>query len=253
LSPTELARSTLPRSGEPISLASVAKPGGGTRIIATLDTADERTYSDAVARVIPAIESALGPHVFADRAAVSGGRVVLGDWQRARRVFRSTMRANLEARPRSVVFVGDVRACFPSMQVEVVAHALRRLRSRPAEVDGVLATLRGFGERGVAGLPVGPAPSAALANAVLLGIDQAIHAQGVQHLRWVDDVVAVCDDVKTAIRVADAFHRSLAREGLHANLSKTMIVSGPDQAAHHMLGSSRYSPAAATRAMLRAP
>lgn len=249
----EPVRLTLLRSGEAIPVARVAKPSGGTRDIAVLDREDERAYSGAVAQLVPVIEAGLGAEVMADRASVLGAQVLLEDWRRARLAFRRSVKTSLASCTTPAVFVGDVQACFPSIQVEAVARALRRLRGRPADIDRVLAMLRRFSERGVAGLPVGPAPSAPLANAVLSSVDRAIHAEGVRHLRWVDDVVAICEDVASATRVADAFHRALAQEGLQANLAKTMIVTDRDRAAHHLLGVERSSPTACPRAMLRAP
>ncbi|HEY6566297.1 MAG TPA: RNA-directed DNA polymerase [Actinomycetota bacterium] len=249
----EPARLTVLRSGEPIPTVRVHRPGGGTRDIAVLDPEGDRAYSAVVARVTPAVEAGLGLEVLADRAQVQGGQVRLNDWRRARRVLRRSVRAGLTARTKPAVFVGDVQACFPSVRVEVVAHALQRLGGRPSDVDRVLAVLHGFHARGLEGLPVGPAPSALLANAVLSSVDLAIRAEGVQHLRWVDDVVAICDDVASATRVADAFHRALAHVGLQANHSKTMIVTDREQAAHRLLGFDGYSPTSRSRAMLRAP
>jgi hypothetical protein len=247
------ARPTRSATIGPVPVVAIPKPGGGTRHIAVLDPADRRAYAEAVARVVPAIEAALGLQVLADRARVQGAQVVLADWRRARRTFREAMKAQLHARPRGAVFTGDVRACFPSIGAEVVDRALRRIGSRPADSERVVAVLRGFAERGITGLPVGPAPSAPLANAVLLNVDRAIRAEGACHLRWVDDVVVVCEDRAAAIRVADAFHRALGADGLHANPSKTTILRDRDAAVHRLLGSRGYSPTAGVRAMLRAP
>ena len=253
MSPTEPGRVAMPRNATAIPFTTVIKPGGGTRTLAILDREDEQAYACAVARVVPAIESALGAQVIADRAVVVGSRVMLGDWRRARSAFHRMVRTQLAVQPRAAVFVGDVRSCFPSIRVDVVERALRQVRGRPVDIEQVLDVLHGFRERGVVGLPVGPAASAPLANVVLMGIDDAIRAQGVSHLRWVDDVVAFCDDVTTATRVADAFHRALARVGLHANPSKTMIVADRDHATHRLLGDGCSSRAAGSRAMLRAP
>ena len=249
----EPVRFTVPPSDEAIPVASIAKPGGGRRSIAVLDPEDARAYSHTVARLVPTIEARLGDEVFADRAKVVGGEVRLDDWRRARVAFRRSVRTSLDARTQPAVFVGDVQACFSSMRVEIVARALRRLRGRPTDIERVLAALREFRTRGIEGLPVGPAPSAPLANAVLSSIDRAIQAEGVRPLRWVDDVVAICDDVASATRVADVFHRALAHEGLQANVSKTTIVTDRDEAAHRLLGLDGYSPTACSRAMLPAP
>jgi Reverse transcriptase (RNA-dependent DNA polymerase) len=253
VNPIEPMPTILAHPGRSIRFASVPRSAGGMRTIAVLGAEDARAYAGAVARVVPAIEGGLGRCVFADRASVVGPEVRLGDWRRARRSFREAIRAQLDAVASPVVFVGDVRACFPSIQAHVVARSLRRLDARPADVERLCAMLRWFQVRGVAGLPVGPIPSAPLANAVLSAVDEAIGAHGIRYLRWVDDVVAVCEDMSTASGVADAFRAALAQEGLQANPSKTMIITEPGRAARHLLGAGGYSPTACSRAMLRAP
>jgi hypothetical protein len=248
--PDRPARSS---TSSPIPLIRVDKPGGGTRQIAVLGPGDRRTYATAVARVVPTIGSALAACVMADRATVLGSEVVLDDWRRSRRIFRSMLRAQLASHPGAAVFVGDVHSCFTSIRHPVIDRALRRIGCRPTDAEGVVSVVRGFAERGIIGLPVGPVPSAPLANAVLAHADRAISAEGVAHMRWVDDVVAVCRDRPAAIRARDAFHRALAEDGLQANLSKTMILDDPIEAARRLLGSAGSSPAAHQRAMLRAP
>ena len=75
---------------------------------------------------------------------------------------------------------------------------------------------------GVEGLPVGPHASAVLANAVLAQVDRTLRDAGVEHLRWVDDVVLSGVDVAAALSV---FRTALASIGLRANETKTRIVA----------------------------
>ncbi len=253
MAPSQPDRPARSSTSSPIHLVPVDKPCGGTRQIAILGPGDRRAYAAAVARVVPTIGSALGACVVADRALAVGSEVVLDDWRRSRRIFRSLLRAQLASHPGAAVFVGDVHSCFTSIRPPIVDRALRRLGCPPIDVDGVVSVIRGFAERGIVGLPVGPVPSAPLANAVLTHADRAIRAEGVVHLRWVDDVVAVCPDHSAAIRARDAFQRALAEDGLQANLSKTTIMDDPIEAARRLLGPAGYSPAARERAMLRAP
>jgi len=72
-------------------------------------------------------------------------------------------------------------------------------------------------------LPVGPEPSAVLANAVLAPVDLAVAAAGVPHVRWVDDVVAFVPGRRRAVRVTDAVRRELEAMGLRPNEAKTRI------------------------------
>jgi hypothetical protein len=108
------------------------------------------------------------------------------------------------------------------MSPAMVGDALRRAGIPTAhEVHGFLS---GLERVGVEGLPVGPDASAVLANAVLAQVDRRLRDAGVEHLRWVDDVVLSGVDVRAALTV---FRTALASIGLRANETKTRIVPDP--------------------------
>jgi hypothetical protein len=106
------------------------------------------------------------------------------------------------------------------MSPAIVGDALRRAGIPTAcEVEGFLSSLEFVG---VEGLPVGPDASAVLANAVLAQVDRTLREAGVEHLRWVDDVVLSGVDASAALSV---FRTALASIGLRANETKTRIVT----------------------------
>jgi hypothetical protein len=77
---------------------------------------------------------------------------------------------------------------------------------------------------GFAGLPVGPEPSGALANAVLVAADRAVlQVGGRPPLRWVDDVLAAAPDERGAGRIVEALSEALGRLGLSLNAAKTRV------------------------------
>lgn len=237
----------------PVSFTRVPKPGGGSRTIAELAPADHRRYAGAVIPLIPFIERALGQRVFADRSALQAGELVLADWRRARVRFRSALvTEHLAGRSRSV-FTGDVHECFSSITAGLVERSLGEVGAPAARIEVVLRVLRELHAHGVTGLPIGPAPSAPLANAVLAGVDQALRSEGIGAARWVDDVVAVGQSRSQALRAYDAFHRALAERGLRANPAKTEVIDHPDTAGPATLSDARHSPSTRRRAMLRAP
>ena len=121
--------------------------------------------------------------------------------------------------------------CYPSIERDVVARALMDMGAAPAQVHTIAHLLARWGDEGVRGLPVGPAASALLANAVLHAVDEGLRAAGVRHLRWVDDVVAFAPDRATASRAFDAYRRALDRVGLRPNEAKTDLVDDPRAAA----------------------
>jgi hypothetical protein len=204
-------------------LVSVPKPGGGTRWLTELDPAGDAEYGRAVSRVAGRIERALGPEVLAPRARRSPGGWRLRPWRPARARWRVTLRAAAgRAAPGTVFAVADVRECYGSIEPETLAALLG------ADAATVVDVLRRLIDAGVRGLPVGPDPSAVLANAALGELDRAIRASGVAHVRWVDDVVlsGTAADVRRAL---DALRAAAAGIGLELHDGKTRILADRDE------------------------
>jgi hypothetical protein len=193
------------------------------RRIVRLDPRDDEDYRTAVAPLTPLIERALGDPASANRA---GGRgrartTRLEPWRRARRTWSADLRAAIAADP--VALVTDVRRCYDSIRPEVLGRQLEALGAERDQVAAVRALLERFGEPG---LPVGPDPSAILANAVLVELDVAFRASGLRHLRWVDDVVAVARTRREALAGLDGLRRAMDAVGLESHPAKTAVVEG---------------------------
>jgi hypothetical protein len=202
----------------------VGKPGGGSRTLTRLGDRDQHRYRVAVARVVPAAERALGPGVIAHRARATATGFELERWPAARRRFLRSV-ASASAGPARAAFVGDVADCYGSILPAAVDAALRRVGAPEDAVRAIDELLRRFAAHGVRGLPVGPEPSAILANVVLGPVDRALtEATGGPSFRWVDDVVTLAADVAAARRAAAAFARSLDRLGLAAHPGKCRVV-----------------------------
>ena len=206
---------------------------GGVRVLTLLDPAARDEYLALVAPAACTIEASLAGCVVANRVARCGAdppELRLRPWRTERRAFALRLRA-LAARGRAIA-LADVRRCYASISPSTVVRALDDLGIASAgEVGAFLARLERSGGRG---LPVGPEASAVLANAVLARADDALRAAGVEHLRWVDDVVIAADDPRRAIGVlADA----LAGLGLRLNEAKTRIVAA--KRAVDLVGSER--------------
>jgi hypothetical protein len=194
---------------------------GTERRFVLLDLRTRERYVGLVARSASAIEELLSPAVMANRVAswsVRPPELALRPWRLERRLFAVRL-AGLAARRGPVAFA-DVRRCYASMSPAIVGEALRRAGIPTAcEVEGFLSGLEGIG---VEGLPVGPDASAVLANAVLAQVDRALRDAGIEHLRWVDDVVLSGGDIAAALSV---FRTALASIGLRANETKTRIMA----------------------------
>jgi hypothetical protein len=207
------------RPAGPIRWERCSKPGGGDRWLVRLDQRDQRTYRDLVLPLVPRIERSVGPLAFAARAT-SDGR--LRPRPGARSAWRRAVRRSVARASDRVVIVSDVRDCYPSVgerALEAVACS-----------DQLRTFLRGMADAGVRGIPVGPDPSAILANGVLAHADGAAAAAGCRPIRWVDDVVMVAAGRRPAIRAFDAWRRALGELGLEAHDGKTRMFFDVDEA-----------------------
>ena len=213
-------------SGTPsVRLISV-RSHGVQRTLAVLAPPARLAYVRLAAVVAPAVEQALGGRVMANR--VSGSSVeppvlALRPWRFERRLFARAL-GELASTHRTVA-IADVRACYASIGPTLARAALERIGA--PEGPAVEAFLTSLACEGVRGLPVGPDPSALLANAVLAHVDRALEAEEIAHLRWVDDFVLGGRDPRAAAHGLDVVRDALRQLGLRANGSKTRVVADP--------------------------
>ena len=183
-----------------------------------LDRRDLRRYVAAVAPVVRAIERMLAPDVFANRVGAGCALLPHGPARIAcgsrPRVDRSTASA----------VIADVRRCFASIDQEAVRRSLVVAGIGTAERRRIGSFLDALRRAGLVGLPVGPEPSAIVANAVLALADQAAIAEGGRVLRWVDDVVIVGPGEPVAVRAFDAWVGALRELGLEPHEGKIRRV-----------------------------
>lgn len=206
-------------------LVRSSKPGG-TRWLTVLEPGTAAAYSAAVAAVAPTIEASLRPEVLANRVAVArGSRLLLQPWRAARTRFMA--RARRLAACSGAVLVTDVRECYPSIVAGTVAASLEGIGCRQDDAGRITDLLEILSSWGVSGLPIGPAGSAVLANAVLAPADEAVADAGAVHLRWVDDFVVFTANADGAREVLEGLRSSLAALGLQIAENKTSVACGP--------------------------
>ena len=129
-----MSRRPTPALTGPLRWEVTSKPGGGTRSLVTLATADERAFAGAVAGASPAIRSAQGVASHAHRVVGWDAEcgVVLEPWLRARRRWRHATRVHAEAARFAVVT--DVRECYASISPDVVCRRLLALGATATSV-----------------------------------------------------------------------------------------------------------------------
>jgi len=207
---------------------AAARPGRRVREVTVLHPALAARYTALVSAVALRVDEGLSPSVAANRVAIASvdpPRLILRSFRGERVAFGRRL-ARLARRTRCLLFA-DVRECYRSIAPDVVAASLRALGCDGASVDGVAAFLRALQELDVEGLPVGPDPSAVLANAVLAEADRALERLGAPHLRWVDDLVVGVDGSRGAATVLEVAREALDRVGLRLNDAKTRLVLDP--------------------------
>ncbi len=221
-----------PRSAPVARIDPLRTPGGKVRWITSLSPEASEAYAAAVSAVVPAVERGLGPGVVADRACPGhdgGPELRLVPWERARRRWRMEARSGLAGEVRAIV-IADVRECFASITPASVSRALCEAGATEAAIEAVVSCLRAFEDEGVEGLPVGPPPSAVLANATLTRLDDALRRERRPYLRWVDDIVAFAPSLPAARRSLEQLRRAGAAVGLELHGSKTRILDHRDDA-----------------------
>ncbi|MGH2529150.1 MAG: RNA-directed DNA polymerase [Actinomycetota bacterium] len=210
------------------SLVPAPKPGG-VRWLSVLDAATTSAYAAVVARVAPLVEGALGDEVVANRVTLAGPGppfLRLQPWRRARaRLLTKARRMSAAA---GTLLVADVHRCYPSIGPELVGQTLVRLGCEGSDVNDVVAVLEAMTRAGVPGLPIGPDPSAVLANAVLAPNDHALRAMGARHLRWVDDFWVFARDPRAGEAALRQLCASLGEAGLTLAAEKTRLIDRPE-------------------------
>lgn len=193
------------------------------RDIHHLDPDTRERFHDATARVADRVESLLGPQVIAERLAGTSdlsadGVGWIAPWKDARNTFE---RRRAELSQGSVVVRTDVRDCYGSMPPALIGASLLACGCHPSEAGAIMGILESLQKRDIRGLPVGPAASSVLANAVLLRADRAV--EGVRYVRWVDDYLLFLPDRRTALRALDRLADAMSGLGLTLAQEKTSI------------------------------
>lgn len=230
--------------GDSAWLEPIRKANGGVRLIAHLSSSDLRDYHASVAPLVSRIERALGARSIANRARVRNAgppTMALEPWRIPRRRFHRVA-ASLAARS-SAAAIADVHECYASIRDDVLERRLRGLGASPREIRPLRRLLDRVHEQGIRGLPIGPEPSAALANAVLGRVDRALEGARVRHVRWVDDVWMFAENERSAATALRVLEDALLEVALSPAPGKTRLV-GPDAIAECVRGE-RLSPAGA--------
>lgn len=214
-----------------VRFEAVPKRNGEVRWLTRLDPVRETAYRRAVSPLAGRIERLLGPEAIALRARPGADGWRLASWRRARARWRRMLLSAIRDAPARTAFaVADVRDCYGSVSPEAL---LEVLGPDSAAAAGELRRLHDAGGRG---LPVGPEPSAILANAILAELDRAARGSGVTHVRWVDDLV-LWGGRGDLLRALGALEETAAHRGITLHETKTRLLADREELRSFALGS----------------
>lgn len=182
-------------------------PTGKRRVLTRLDPAERRRYAVSAAIAFP--DARPGASVFGSPAPGRQLPLVV-----ERRRWRTEIRRR--AAGAATVVTSDVADCFPSIAERAIRMATAHAGGDPVPL---LRTLERYREAGGFGIPIGPAVSGAIADAVLVLADERARLAGCLPIRWVDDVVFAGDRDAVA-RASRAWRDALADLGMREHEGK---------------------------------
>lgn len=168
---------------------TISKPRGGYRVVHQLEPLDAVVYTAMAFEIAEKIESAREPA--ADQIACSyrfdatDGSFFAGGtgWDD----FDEKTQALLDLH--AFVLVTDISDFYNQIYLHRLNNAIESadsaLKHWASDIENFLMTLNNKASQGV---PVGPAASIVMSEAVLIDVDQFLKSKGVAHTRYVDDI-----------------------------------------------------------------
>ncbi len=203
---------------------------GAHRTCAVMDPLDAAAYLALVIAVAPTIERYRIPveerTIFSYRFAPNGGWLFDRDYRHA--AFVEAVKS-LRAQSKFMVQC-DIAQFYPSLSPDIINDSLQYCKTDGKITEQIRELSDFWSHEHAAGLPIGSNGSRILAEAALIRIDNALRAEKINFVRFVDDFCLFSDDQETAERALQALQDVLASQKLHLNPEKT-IKFAPAKAA----------------------
>jgi hypothetical protein len=196
---------------------------GARRLCAVIDPLDSVAYLALAILAAPSIEQHRKPAreqtVFSYRFAPRNGKIF-----DSRYCYASFMEAvELRLKTHGFIVKCDVKKFYQGVTPALVGEALRRCHVIPCVGDYVTDLLTFWTQSGLQGLPVGCNASRIFAEAVLIPIDEALDAQGIDYIRFVDDMYLFTDSYDNAQQALQTLREVLGVSKFGLNPEKTRI------------------------------
>lgn len=215
---------------------TVGKPKGGFRVVHQLEPIDAIVYTALAFETAPSIEAARMPQAqniaCSYRFAPADGSFFA----------RGTGWADFNSKTEQLlggfshILVTDITDFYNQIYLHRLNNAIESsnsaLKPFAAEIENFLLTLNSKSSQGV---PVGPAASIVMAEAVLIDVDLFLQGQGVRHTRYVDDIRLFSNSPRELHRVLERLTLYLyENHRLTVSSEKTKLSESAEFLALHM-------------------
>jgi hypothetical protein len=200
----------------------------GFRIVTQLDPLDFLIFAALIYEIADEIEAHRVPST---QQIVYSHRVVrtedgqLFDRDIGYETFRRRTRELLDTQNYSHIAVTDIADFYPRIYSHRLENALNGATSHSNHVRAIMNLLSGWNGTESFGIPMGNQPSRLLAEALLIDVDEAMLAAGVEFVRFNDDYRILAQSHTQAYRhlafLADVLYRN---HGLTLQPQKTTIL-----------------------------
>lgn len=183
---------------------TIAKPKGGFRVVHQLEPLDAVIYTALAYEAAPSIEAARVPatervacsyRFKVDEGSFFSGGSGWSDYESRTEELLAQF---------SHVLVTDITDFYNQIYLHRLNNAIESsnasLKPLAADIENFLLTLNSKSSQGV---PVGPAASIVMAEAVLIDVDAFLKDQGVAHTRYVDDIRLFSDSRRKLLSVLE--------------------------------------------------
>lgn len=217
---------------------TIAKPRAGFRVVHQLEPVEALVYTALAYQIASAVEVARIPpdqHVacsyrfkVADGSYFSGG----AGWTNFTAKTEELALANAH------VLVTDITDFYNQIYLHRLNNAIEAadvsLKPVADDIESFLSTLNNKSSQGV---PVGPAASIVMAEAVLIDVDIFLRDQGVEHTRYVDDIRIFSNSPRELSQVLERLTLYLyENHRLTLASDKTYILESRDFVDNHLHG-----------------
>ncbi|WLH11826.1 RNA-directed DNA polymerase [Pseudomonas hefeiensis] len=215
---------------------TIAKPKGGFRIVHQLEPIDSVIYTALACEVTEAVEKARIPseeHIACSyRLQISDGNFfgAGSGWA------DFTKKTEELANQYSTVLITDITDFYNQIYLHRLNNAIEiadsMLKPLGDDIETFLSTQNSKSSQGI---PVGPAASIIMAEAVFIDIDRFLKDQGVHHTRYVDDIRIFSNSTRELSGVLESLTMYLyENHRLTVSSEKTFLMDSKEFVEKHL-------------------